>query len=210
MNDGLTKKLFNKYPALYKNSSIGLMEYGFACGDGWYHLIDLLSQLIVLRSTDIKIIQVKEKFGALRVYTKEKPKEEHSGFISGLLYMSELLSVVICDVCGKKGTLCRGPYVCTRCSEHWLDHAEASEIELEDLPFEIGDIGEMCSYMIRIFYRHIEINHPNIKILSALKEKDKLILSLLGAENDIFINGMHTMLEAYAFIIDTKTGDVLK
>ncbi len=76
--------------------------------------------------------------------------------------MSKLLSVVICDVCGKKGTLCRGPYVCTRCFEHWLDHAEASEIKLEDLPFEIGDIGEMCSYMVRMFYRHIEINHPNI------------------------------------------------
>lgn len=72
MNDELTKKLFNKFPSLYKNSGIDLMEYGFACGDGWYPLINLPSQLIVLSSTDIKIIQVKEKFGALRVYTKRR------------------------------------------------------------------------------------------------------------------------------------------
>jgi len=42
------------------------------------------------------------------------------------------------------------------------------------------------------------------------KENGNLVVSILGAEDDKFINGMMRMLAAYASIVNEETGEVLR
>ena len=129
------------------------MPNGFSVGNGWYPLIDVLSELLAKQQIDIAAVQVKEKFGALRFYINIIRSEENSDFIGGLCYMAELLSMVICDECGKRGRTCRGAYICTRCIEHSPKNVKTDENEIEELPFYFSDIGEMWRDMVIIFYR---------------------------------------------------------
>jgi len=51
MNVRLENKLFKKYPKLFPkgrkvNPKESLLCFGFECGDGWYWLIDKLSETI--------------------------------------------------------------------------------------------------------------------------------------------------------------------
>lgn len=103
--------LFPKY--LRENLVI---MFGFECGDGWY---DLLYQLFenleeVVKKLDLTkepdfgtteifkfcILQVKEKYGGLRVYTNWETEE-----IADLISNAEKESFNICEVCGSPGKL---------------------------------------------------------------------------------------------------------
>jgi hypothetical protein len=50
MRKELDLKLVEKYPLLYRNRYLPMTEtamcWGFCCGDGWYNIIDTLSELI--------------------------------------------------------------------------------------------------------------------------------------------------------------------
>lgn len=212
MNNDLTEKLFNSYPTLYKKAENTLMSSSFACGDGWYHLVDVLSKLLVEQSTDLMAVQVKEKFGALRFYLRATPSNEVSDFVIGLCRMAELISQTICNQCGKRGCIRGGPYVCTRCTEHRLDPDEVSDFEVEKLPFNTDGLGKMWTGMVRVFYCHIKANpqnYPDIRILSVGKKEGQFSLTILGAESNPSMDGMLAMIRAYADIIDEETGEVV-
>lgn len=76
MKKELEHKLCSKFPELCRDYEIdpkdSCMAWGFDCGDGWYDLIestlaniDRLSKSI---SLDVKLAQVKSKFGRLTIY----------------------------------------------------------------------------------------------------------------------------------------------
>ncbi len=81
------------------------MARGFEVGDGWFGIIDSLSELIV-RGADARgaarpvVQQVKEKFGALRFHV-ERPVEDEAAFD-----LAENMSQRVCEVSGKPGRLC--------------------------------------------------------------------------------------------------------
>jgi len=124
MNYDNTKYLFDTYPQLFKPEarSNSLMRFGFSCDDGWFDLLhDLCNGLSSY--TDIEIIQVKEKFGMLRVYYSftnlesftEEIKESMRKFVSEI----ENKSAHVCEVCGKKGKLRNElPWIKTLCIKH--------------------------------------------------------------------------------------------
>lgn len=69
--------ILERYPALFGLAPGGrgltLIDGGFACGGGWYPILDrLFADLAVIRREDVltrlRVVQVKEKFGGLRVY----------------------------------------------------------------------------------------------------------------------------------------------
>src|SRR5687768_12037651 len=100
MNEELTEKLVTKYPKLYKQNIY------FECGDGWYDLIDKLSEKLeekIFVHPDESIVtccaQVKEKFGGLRFYMYFETDE-----MSDLINQAEDKSTSICELCGKPGT----------------------------------------------------------------------------------------------------------
>lgn len=76
MNEALSKKLLDDFPALFRDRNESSMQRGFECGDGWFDLIYKLSQDIecVAREGGLNpdshewplCRQVKEKMGSLR------------------------------------------------------------------------------------------------------------------------------------------------
>lgn len=127
MNEKLDKQLTEKYPKMTVNRYASEMEtcmcYGFACGDGWYTLLDELMGNIQHHIDwkekqgnpidQVVLDQVKEKFGGLRFY--------YTGgddYISGMVSLAESLSMHTCDTCGGIGTRGGNGWISTKCEEH--------------------------------------------------------------------------------------------
>lgn len=81
------------------------MAFGIQCGDGWYELIRSLCKEIQEYSErtgeQVVAIQVKEKFGGLRVYTSD-----YSDELRAILSKYERQSFSVCEVTGEPGVLC--------------------------------------------------------------------------------------------------------
>ena len=77
------------------------MAYGFAHGDGWYDIMYNLLQYIQSYSESnpnmeqVVLIQVKEKFGGLRIYYNGG-----DDFIRDLIWETERIAVKVCEKCG--------------------------------------------------------------------------------------------------------------
>jgi hypothetical protein len=117
-----TNKLIQEAPTilwyLQKNDSSESflpIAFGFECGDGWFailqELFNKLEQYAVQNNLDnFYIMQVKEKFGSLRVYTSYENEE-----ISSLIEQAELKSQETCEICGNKGKPNRNGWISTLC-----------------------------------------------------------------------------------------------
>lgn len=84
MRKELQDKIYERFPNWFNTETAPYQGgfYGFELGNGWFYLIwELLNKLepIVVRFSDFKVEQVKEKFGTLRFYysfTNEDCTEE--------------------------------------------------------------------------------------------------------------------------------------
>lgn len=99
MTKELNDQLYEKYPDLlegYKKSPReSCLAFGCEHGDGWYWLIDNLLEFIKASKQEVKVDQIKEKFGGLRFY--------YSGGdlrIDGAVSLAEIMSYNICENCG--------------------------------------------------------------------------------------------------------------
>jgi len=117
------QKLFGKYPKLFAQRNMDIMQtcmcWGVECGDGWYDLIDNLcgtiqSYIDMNHKPQMEFVQVKEKFGTLRLYTNGAEDE----LIRGMIWFAEELSGKICEVCGKPGTINNNGWISCLCEEH--------------------------------------------------------------------------------------------
>lgn len=148
MDEIHTKALVKKHPLLYadmnKPPTQSLMCFGIACGDGWFKLIndlsDDLERLIKKwRKANPKekywpcACQVKEKFGGLRFYMTFGSEE-----IFSAINAAERKSFCICERCGKTGRPrnVRGwiTTLCDKCRDagekRWVEEQEKKLIEL--------------------------------------------------------------------------------
>jgi hypothetical protein len=86
-------------------------------GDGWAGLIDkVFDKMEDMQSHAIvvpRIVQVKEKWGGLRIYADNYIKEFEDFIIE-----IEKQSFTICEVCGKDGHLRGGGWYNTLCDKH--------------------------------------------------------------------------------------------
>ena len=122
MSPELDKQLCEKYPVLFAQRNGSPQEtamcWGFDCGDGWYDLINFLcghiqNHIVYGRGGDapqVVVMQVKEKFGALRFYI-----DGGDEYIIGLITMAESMSMRICEICGNKGKIRNDGWITTRC-----------------------------------------------------------------------------------------------
>jgi hypothetical protein len=105
MNNKL-ENLKKEYPGLFDKNFI------FECDNGWYELIKLVCIAMNNHKNTyikyLKFVQIKEKFGLLRIYTRSKycdvlnkvyEVKEHSlqYFISSI----EEFSSIVCEKCGQ-------------------------------------------------------------------------------------------------------------
>lgn len=120
-------ELCRRYPNLYRDRYSSMkntcMCWGFECADGWFDLIDELSEklekgIVKLKNSGEKNLpvaaQVKQKFGTLRFYMDCATEEMYDW-----VFEAEDKSATICEYCGKPGktrqkgwieTLCDGCY----------------------------------------------------------------------------------------------------
>lgn len=96
----------NKYPHNFSDSLIS-----FDCGIGWKPLIDKIFE--VMKNTDIKVEQVKEKFGGLRFYTDLSNDE-----VDEIISEAEAESFKTCEFCGAKDDVTtEGGWLKTLCKD---------------------------------------------------------------------------------------------
>lgn len=109
--------ILERYPALFGLAPgakrLTLINSGFACGAGWYPILDgLFAELETIRQEDIltglKVIQVKEKFGGLRVYVDGGNERVHAR-----IALAETEAAETCEGCG-------GPSPGVRSHGGWL------------------------------------------------------------------------------------------
>jgi hypothetical protein len=90
---------------------VSAMGWGFTCGDGWFpltwrlclDLYELIQQEPEVERAAYRAVQVKEKFGGLRLYMNRwTPAMEER------IARAESESLHTCDVCGQPGSLLRG------------------------------------------------------------------------------------------------------
>jgi len=123
--------LCNKYPQLFSlrndTGASAPIGWGIECDDGWYDMIDTLcyqiqqhvehlqyqdSRLPEDQRSDrqVRVLQVKEKFGGLRFYVSGA-----DDFVDGLVRMTESLSYKTCESCGARGTSRKSGWIKVLC-----------------------------------------------------------------------------------------------
>ena len=99
------------------------------CDIGWFDILDkALSQMLMLcceTGESIKIVQIKEKFGGLRIYYDLDPNadidevnEDFRDKIEEIIYNAENESYTTCEVCGEEGKPRKGGWIKTLCNDH--------------------------------------------------------------------------------------------
>lgn len=76
--------------------------FGIECGNGWFPVIYKLSADIAKITTDISVVQIKEKFGELRYYYSwpETVTEEQNDAIRALVEAAVEQCSAVCEECG--------------------------------------------------------------------------------------------------------------
>jgi len=123
MNQANTSTLMNRFGQWFNTEDlqVSLMAFGFECGDGWYSLLSNLFVKIekVLQENKVpldkfEVVQVKEKFGGLRVYyqfrgseTGDKGWEDNISIVDDkihdLISQAEDTAEETCEITGKPG-----------------------------------------------------------------------------------------------------------
>lgn len=111
--------LKRQYPELFWGESDDGHFIGFSCGLGWYAPIATLMSKLEARRLNgererpLKIVQLKQKFGELRIYYDGGDEKDRQ-----LIKMCMALADTMCDICSAPGEK-RGPgWIRTRCDKH--------------------------------------------------------------------------------------------
>ncbi|MDX8389477.1 MAG: hypothetical protein R8M38_03210 [Mariprofundaceae bacterium] len=119
MREIFSDKLYADFPQIFNKRNALSMPLGFECGEGWFKLIYMLCHDLMRFSKESGIKppraeQIKEKFGALRVYM--------SGYNETMYERIEQaceVSLSICEVCGEEGRRYDDrPWYQTLCEKH--------------------------------------------------------------------------------------------
>jgi len=114
----------SKYPQLFGDRLIS-----FECGKGWNDLIERTFEKI--KDSGTKIVQLKEKFGGLRIYADNCHEK-----VSEILKNTEAESFKTCESCGTKEKVkTEGRWLKTLCptcraKEHWWLEEEELRIDV--------------------------------------------------------------------------------
>jgi len=106
MREDLQRQLLQQYQPLFRRrDGIPLGHFNFAVGDGWYRLIyEMLDEIAAAPgNADVNILQIKEKFGGLRVYY-----DGGSSSVSAAVDTAARKALMTCEHCGSTKSVARG------------------------------------------------------------------------------------------------------
>jgi GH35 family endo-1,4-beta-xylanase len=130
MDPKLEQKLYDKYPAFFRQHSLSMQEtcmcWGLP-GPGWFKIIDTMAKKLTAYAEKHNIIleatQVKEKYGQLTVYLNQSNSE-----IDAIVQKAEQASLKTCEICGKPGSINKGPWYSVRCPKCRAKEAKRCKI----------------------------------------------------------------------------------
>jgi hypothetical protein len=162
MQTDLQAYFFKKFPKLYTEcgENYPFTLFGFECNDGWFRLILWLSRYLQTyvdqqnemaekypdtyqKVDQIKVLQVKEKFGTLRYYYRGG--NEHT---SAVVQFAEFISGYICEETGKTDNIGynRKGWIKTKhvsnSSTNLKDFYFVDDQELRDLLNKVNENGD--------------------------------------------------------------------
>lgn len=113
MNKEKSDQLKRKFPKLFENAQEPFLSEGFRFDDGWYDIIhdmcSMLNTVVIEEELEFVIMQMKEKFGELRMYT-----------IGGTDITEKIIDFTwersreTCERCGSKGKVRKAKW-CLQC-----------------------------------------------------------------------------------------------
>lgn len=145
--DAFSKRMEETYPKMFSDP-----YGGFCVGEGWLPIIEALCKQIQSHTDwtngrhaalkkenqynlkipkkvkQVKINQIKEKFGGLRFYYEGGDPE-----ISGMVRMAESWAANTCESCGKPGKPRNGGWLRTLCDEHESIRQESLKESLKNI-----------------------------------------------------------------------------
>jgi len=140
MKQELQNKLFTKYPRLFKDhnksTAESCMGWGITCGDGWYDLLDSICQEFMDTCPDaLYFEQVKEKFGALVIYTNYDGTGNK--VVKEIRQIASRESTKICEFCGSIEDVQKRPqgyirYLCPTCMENYYKILEERWVNVRE------------------------------------------------------------------------------
>jgi hypothetical protein len=124
MHKALEQKLAERWPTWFKTGGDvrhTLMSWGFCHGDGWFDILwrlcedlePLVAEFEQTTGLTFEVIQVKEKFGGLRIHVNHA-----NDAICQRIYTAAEESFRACEVCGQPGQQREGGWIGTFCDEH--------------------------------------------------------------------------------------------
>lgn len=100
MRKELEKQLIDEYPVLFKDTNqpdtVSCMADGCVVGDGWFGIIKEACQKASEADPEAYLLQVKEKFGGLRMYAAGNRKSQAA------FDEAETKSFKTCEYCGSE------------------------------------------------------------------------------------------------------------
>lgn len=145
MNAELEKRLYDKYPGIFRQKDLKpsqtCMCWGIATGDGWYDLIEDLCNKIQTyidknNLKQVEALQVKEKFGGLRFYIGGAPDK-----IYDYIWKAEEESLKTCEECGTKDNVKQrhGGWIVTLCDKCLDKRDKEYRKSLEEVREELNE-----------------------------------------------------------------------
>jgi uncharacterized protein with HEPN domain len=143
MSPAHTLELVERYPGLYRHgddkpvsSCEPFASEGFACGDGWFRIIDRLSAKLAA-DPNLVVGQLKAKMGLLTVYfdISELASPKIERMTNAALRKARSESRRTCEICGVRGVYKeRGDRVGALCEPcNWLNDMEMACQFLKDI-----------------------------------------------------------------------------
>lgn len=210
MNDELDAKLCHKYPGLFRyrtmRSDKSLINEGFLCGDGWYTLIDVISELLTKHNADTYAVQIKEKLGSLSFYNSDT-----SGYASGVEMTANTVSKYICEICGEPGILNSNAHGwrATLCDEHEPENLLTDNPDLDISEVADLKLGAAWSRLAVILKKsadwHTEKNGmPATTFFICISKDGQLHIEFVGGNE--MTKGMVDLIAGYANRIYQDSG----
>jgi hypothetical protein len=124
MRKELEQKLVERWPAWFNTGGDikhTLMSRGFTHDDGWFDILwrlcvdleFLVAEFEQKTECQFEILQVKEKFGGLRIHVNNANDPIRQRIETAIQE-----SLHTCEVCGQPGALREGGWIKTLCDEH--------------------------------------------------------------------------------------------
>lgn len=116
--DTLWKEVRRKHPRIFTDNDLGT-----GVGAGWWTLLDeaftkIDAVLDENPSAKLHIVQIKEKFGGLRVYCSFDGPEDVNQLIDTIIQGAETQAGTTCEVCGEPGEGRYGGWIKVLCDKH--------------------------------------------------------------------------------------------